>query len=154
MTEKRNREILKRRRAGETFFTLAKDFGVSRERARQIFEREERKEQRELELVEADRRPDQPNFLHLNPRVRSIVAEVCGKAEFTPDDVEEVGFWRGNFQCEKATWRVIVEWMALAGKTPETPPFRRTIKEWLEHDARREGQASMIESAPPEGEAR
>lgn len=38
MTEKRNQEILKRRRAGETFSALAADFGVFRERARQIFE--------------------------------------------------------------------------------------------------------------------
>ncbi len=140
MTEKRNQEILKRRRAGETFSALATDFGVSRERARQIFEREERKERRELELAEADRRPDQPNLLHLEPTVRSMLAKVCGKAEFTPDDVEELGFWRSNFPCENATWREVVKWMALAGKTPETPPFRLTTREWLEREDRRAGK--------------
>lgn len=134
MTEKRNREILKRRRAGETFSAIAKDFGVSRERARQIFEREEKREARRLELAEADRRPDQPNPLHLTPWVRSMVAEVCGKAEFTPDDVQEAGFWRGSFPCENAGWREIVKWMALAGKKPETPSFRLTVRKWLERE--------------------
>ncbi|WP_147251691.1 hypothetical protein [Brucella anthropi] len=113
-----------------------------------------RKERRELELVEADRRPDQPNLLHLNPRVRSMLADVCGKLEFTPDDVEEAGFWRSNFRGDNAQWREVVKWMALAGKTPETPPHRRTIEEWLEYDARKRKRASVIGSAPPEGEAR
>jgi len=88
MTGDRNREILRRRRAGETFTSIARDYGISIPRVRQIFEREEAKEQRQAELAEADRRPDQPNPLHLDPYVRGILAEFCGTAAFTPDDVE------------------------------------------------------------------
>ncbi len=55
-----------------------------------------------------------------------MLAEVCGKADFTPEDVKEAGFWSGNFPCENAGLREIVKWMALAGKAPETPSFRLT----------------------------
>ena len=134
MVEKRNQEILKRRRTGETFAALARDYGVSGPRVRQIVEREEKKEQRRQELADADRRPDQPNLLHLEPRIREILAEFCGKAEFTPDDVEGMGFWRSNFGCEPTTWRAIVKWMALAGKEPAKPPGRWTVEEWAQHD--------------------
>lgn len=98
MTEERNREILRRRRAGETFPALARDYQISRERVRQIVEREDRREQRQTELAKADSRPDQPNPLHLERHERRILAEFCGKADFTPDDVQERGFWRGNFR--------------------------------------------------------
>ena len=134
MTEERNREILKRRRAGETFAAIARDHSVSVPRVRQIFDREERLDLRRNELAEADRRADQPNLLHLDPWVRQLLAEFCGKAEFTPDDVERRGFWRSNFSCEEPVWRAIVKWMALAGKQPAKLPFRWTIEEWQEHD--------------------
>jgi hypothetical protein len=134
MTAERNREILRRRRAGETFPALARDYQISRERVRQIVEREDRKEQRQTELAEADSRPDQPNPLHLEPHERRILAEFCGKAEFTPDDVHERGFWRGNLRCDDRAWRAIVKWMALAGKKPIKPPGMWTIEEWQQHD--------------------
>ncbi|HGJ9216205.1 hypothetical protein ACM7ZK_30840 [Pseudomonas aeruginosa] len=134
MVEERNREILRRRRAGETFPALARDYQISRERVRQIFEREDRKEQRQTELAEADSRPDQPNPLHLEPYERRILAEFCGKVEFTPDDVEDRGFWRSNLPCEDRAWRAIVKWMALAGKEPTKPPGMWTIEEWQQHD--------------------
>ncbi len=134
MTEERNREILRRRRAGETFPALARHYQISLERVRQIVEREDRKEQRQTELAEADSRPNQPNPLHLEPHERRILAEFCCKAEFTPDDVEDRGFWRSHFRCEEGAWRAIVNWMALAGKKPKRPPGMWTIEEWQQHD--------------------
>lgn len=136
MAEDRNKEIVKRRRAGATFSAIARDYGISAPRVREIFEREVKREQRQQELAEADRRPDQPNLLHLEPWERAVLADLCGKAEFTPDDVEERVFYRGNFSCENIVWRRIVRWMARAGKKPATPPHRQTIKEWLESRAR------------------
>lgn len=56
-----------------------------------------------------------------------MLADFCGKAEFTPDDVEEQGFYRGNFSCENIVWRRIVRWMARAGKKLTTPPHRQTV---------------------------
>lgn len=50
---------------------------------RQIFEREQEKDERRQELAEAARRPDQPNPLHLEPRLRSMLVEFCGKTDFT-----------------------------------------------------------------------
>lgn len=140
MAEERNREIVKRRRAGATFPALAKHYGISTERVRQIFAREVRKELRQQELAEADRRPDQPNLLHLEPGVRAMLADFCGKAEFTPDDVEERGFRRDNFFCEERVWLRIVRWMALAGKKPATFPHWQAIKEWHESRARHSGK--------------
>jgi hypothetical protein len=136
MAEERNREIVKRRRAGATFPALAKAYGISTERVRQIFAQEVKKERRQQELAEADRRPDQPNLLHLEPWERAMLANFCGKAEFTPDDVEERGFYRGNFSCENIVWRRIVRWMARVGKKPATPPYRQTAEEWRENRAR------------------
>lgn len=140
MAEERNREIMQRRRDGATFSALAKDYGISAPRVRQIFDREVKRELRQQELAEADRRTDQPNLLHLEPRLRAMLADFCGKAEFTPDDVEERGFWRGNISCDDIVWRRIVRWMALAGKKPATLPYRLTIKEWLEYQARHSGK--------------
>jgi hypothetical protein len=130
MAEERNREIVKRRRAGATFPAIAKAYGISTERVRQIFA-----------LAEADRRPDQPNLLHLEPWERAMLANFCGKAEFTPDDVEERGFYRGNFSCENIVWRRIVRWMARAGKKSSSP-FRQTAKERFEYQARDSGKRS------------
>ncbi|MBC7152946.1 MAG: hypothetical protein H5U22_26620 [Rhizobium sp.] len=142
MTEERNREILKRREAGETFSVLARDYGISRERVRQISEREEKKEQRRTELAEADRRPDQPNPLHLEPHERRILAEFCGTADFNPDDVKKQGFWRSNFGCDDKTWRAIVKWMRRAGKDPTKPPGMGTIEDWWQHDFGRASKRS------------
>ncbi|RUW18220.1 hypothetical protein, partial [Mesorhizobium sp. M4B.F.Ca.ET.013.02.1.1] len=119
MAEGRNQEILERRRAGETFAAIARDFGISQPRVRQVFEREEKRELRRRELAEADRRPDQPNPLQLEPRLRAMLAEFYGKADFTPDDIEALEFSRSNFACigfNAADWRTLVKWMALAGK--------------------------------------
>jgi hypothetical protein len=30
------------------------------------------------------------------------------------------------------TWRMVVNWMALAGKQPATAPLRRTVEAWRE----------------------
>ncbi|GAB1717628.1 MAG: hypothetical protein NTAFB05_26700 [Nitrobacter sp.] len=113
---------------------MAREYGVSVPRVRQIFEREEKKEQRQQELAEANRRPDQPNLLHLEWPLRAMLADFCDKAEFTPDDVEKRGFWRSNFSCDNAAWRGVVKWMALAGKEPAKPPYKWTIEEWHEHN--------------------
>jgi hypothetical protein len=139
MTEERNREILERRRAGETFAALAREFGISLPRIRQIFEREQKKDERRQELAEAARRPDQPNPLHLEPRLRSMLVEFCGKTDFTPDDVEALEFSRarlGSIGISDAEWRALVKWMGLAGKKPVSP-HRWTVSEWLERNAGR-----------------
>jgi hypothetical protein len=54
---------------------------------REIFEREERREQRARELEEAARLPQQPNPLQLPPRLRNMLAKLFGTPDFTPDDV-------------------------------------------------------------------
>lgn len=68
---------------------------------RQICTRDLRRKLRQQELAEADGGPDQPNLLQLEPRLRVMLADFCGKVEFTPDDVEERGFRRDNFSCEE-----------------------------------------------------
>jgi hypothetical protein len=60
--------------------------GISRERVRQIVEREERRQQRAQELEEAARLPPQPNPLQLPPRLRNMLAKLFEMPDFTPDD--------------------------------------------------------------------
>ena len=61
MVSDRNRQRIERRRSGESFSAIGTALGISRERVRQIVEREERREQRAQELEEAGRLPQQPN---------------------------------------------------------------------------------------------
>jgi DNA-directed RNA polymerase sigma subunit (sigma70/sigma32) len=57
MASDRNRQIIERRRSGESFSAIGTALGISRERVRQIVEREELREQRAQELEEAARLP-------------------------------------------------------------------------------------------------
>src|SRR5258707_5129976 len=57
MVSDRNRQIIERRRSGESFSAIGTALGISRERARQIVEREERRDDRAQELEEAARLP-------------------------------------------------------------------------------------------------
>src|SRR5258705_13974326 len=88
MVSDRNRQIIERRRSGESFSAIGSALGISRERVREIVEREERREQRARELEEAARLPQQPNPLQLPPRLRNMLAKLFGTPDFTPDDVE------------------------------------------------------------------
>jgi hypothetical protein len=83
----RNQEILKRRRAGESFAGIGKSFGISSVRVRQIVEREETRLHRAAELDQAAVLSEQPNVLHLPPRLRGMLARACGKPDITPQDV-------------------------------------------------------------------
>jgi Sigma-70, region 4 len=87
MVSDRNRQIIERRRSGESFSNLGTAFGISRERVRQIVERGERSDQRAQELEEAARLPQQPNPVQLPPRLRNMLAKLFGTPDFTPDDV-------------------------------------------------------------------
>ncbi len=87
MVSDRNRQIIERRHSGESFSAIGTALGISRERVRQIVEREERREQRAQELEEAARLPQQPNPLQLPPRLRNMLAKLFGTPDFTPDDV-------------------------------------------------------------------
>jgi len=96
--------------------------GISRERAREIFEREERREQRARELEEAARLPPQPNPDHLPPRLRNMLATLFGKPDFAPDDVAALEysvamFWTiPNFGLRD--WEELKTWMERARKSP------------------------------------
>jgi hypothetical protein len=87
MVSNRNRQILERRRSGESFSDIGSALGISRERVREIVEREERRDQRARELEEAARLPQQPNPLQLPPRLRNMLAKLFETPDFTPDDV-------------------------------------------------------------------
>jgi Sigma-70, region 4 len=50
MVSDRNRQIIERRRSGESFSAIGSALGISRERVREIFEREERRDRRAREL--------------------------------------------------------------------------------------------------------
>jgi hypothetical protein len=75
MVSDRNRQIIERRRSGESFSAIGTALGISRERVREIVEREERREQRAQELEEAARLPQQPNP-HQLPRLRNMLAKL------------------------------------------------------------------------------
>jgi Sigma-70, region 4 len=57
MVSDRNRQIIERRHSGESFSAIGTALGLSRERVRQIVEREERREQRAQELEEPPASP-------------------------------------------------------------------------------------------------
>src|SRR5216683_8085389 len=88
MVSDRNRQIIERRHSGESFSAIGTALGISRERVRQIVEREERRDDRAQELKEAARLlPQQPNPLQLPPRLRNMLAKLFETPDFTPDDV-------------------------------------------------------------------
>ncbi len=122
MVSDRNRQIIERRRSGESFSAIGTALGISRERVREIVEREERREQRAQELEEAARLPQQPNPLQLPPRLRNMLAKLFGTPDFTPDDVAALEysvamFWTiPNFGLQD--WKELKRWMERAGKSP------------------------------------
>jgi Sigma-70, region 4 len=84
MVSNRNRQILERRRSGESFSDIGSALGISRERVREIVEREERRDQRARELEEAARLPQQPNPLQLPPRLRNMLAKLFERRTLRP----------------------------------------------------------------------
>src|SRR6266436_1354636 len=121
MVSDRNRRIIERRRSGEGFSAIGTALGISRERVRQIFEREERRDERARELEEAARLPQQPNPLQLPPRLRNMLATLFGTPNFTPDDIVALDysvamFWTiPNFGLQD--WKELKTWMERAGKS-------------------------------------
>lgn len=122
MASDRNRQIVGRRRSGESFSAIGTAFGISRERVRQIFEREERREQRARELEEASRLPQQPNPLQLPPRLRNMLAKLLGTPDFTPDDLAALEYSAAMFSTIPnfglRDWKELKTWMERAGKSP------------------------------------
>src|SRR6266852_7452588 len=122
MVSDRNRQIIERRHSGESFSAIGAALGISRERVRQIVEREERREQRAQELEEAARLPQQPNPFQLPPRLRNMLAKLFGTSDFTPDDVAALEysvamFWTiPNFGLRD--WKELKTWIERAGKSP------------------------------------
>jgi len=122
MVSDRNRQIIERRRSGESFSAIGNAFGISRERVREIAEREERRDRRARELEEAAHLPQQPNPLQLPPRLRNMLAKLLGTPDFTPDDVVALEysvamFWTiPNFGLRD--WKELKMWMERAGKSP------------------------------------
>jgi len=146
--------MMELRRAGETWVALGKAFGVSLGRARQIVERVEEQDARARELEEADRRPQQPNPLHLPPRLRAMLAKECGKPDFTPEDILALDHTPATFGSipyfGSADWKELVRWMARAGKSP-VRPRKKTIADWLksEGDAAESGIQPAQRPAQP-----
>jgi len=122
MVSDRNRQIIERRRSGESFSAIGTAFGISRERVRQIVEREERRDQRVRELEEAARLPQQPNPLQLPARLRNMLAKLLGTADFTPDDVAALEYSVAMFSTipnfGSRDWKELKTWMERAGKSP------------------------------------
>src|SRR6266478_6411310 len=137
MVSDRNRQIIERRRSGESFSAIGSALGISRERVREIVEREERRDQRARELEEAARLPQQPNPLQLQPRLRNMLAELFGTPNFTPDDVVALEysvamFWTiPNFGLRD--WKELKTWMKRAGKSPA---YQRGGGSQHSHDSR------------------
>src|SRR5258708_15326190 len=122
MVSDRNRQIIERRRSRESFNAIGAAFGISRERVREIFEREERREQRARELEDAARLPQQPNPLQLPPRLRNMLAKLFGTPDFTPDDVVALEYSAAMFSTIPnfglRDWKELKTWMERAGKSP------------------------------------
>ena len=104
MVSDRNRQIIERRRSGESFSAIGSALGISRERVREIVEREERRDQRARELEEAARLPQQPNPLQLPPRLRNMLAKLFGTPNFTPDDVVALEYSVAMFLDDPKFW--------------------------------------------------
>lgn len=122
MVSDRNRQIIERRRSGESYSAIGTAFGISRERVRQIVEREERRDQRAQELEEAARLPQQPNPLQLSPRLRNMLATLFGTPNFTPDDIVALEYSVAMFSTipnfGSRDWKELRTWMERAGKSP------------------------------------
>jgi hypothetical protein len=122
MVSDRNRQRIERRRSGESFSAIGTALGISRERVRQIVEREERREQRAQELEEAARLPQQPNPLQLPPRLRNMLAKLFGTPDFTPDGVAALEYSVAMFSTIPnfglQDWKELKTWMERAGKSP------------------------------------
>src|SRR3981189_3636057 len=84
MVSDRNRQIIERRRSGESFGAIGSALGISRERVREIVERQEHREQRARELEEAARLPQQPNPLQLPPRLCNMLAKLSERPTLRP----------------------------------------------------------------------
>jgi hypothetical protein len=119
MVSDRNRQIIERRRSGESFSTIGTALGISRERVRQIVEREQRREQRVQELEEAARLPQQPNPLQLTPRLRNMLAKLFETPDFTPDDVAALEYSVAMFltipNFGLRDWKELKTWMERVG---------------------------------------
>jgi hypothetical protein len=137
MVGDRNRQIIERRRSRESFNAIGAALGISRERVREIFEREERCEQRAQELEEAARLPQQPNPLQLPPRLRNMLAKLFGTPDFTPDDVAALEYSVAMFSTIPnfglRDWKELKTWMERAGKSPE---YQRGSGSQHSHDSR------------------
>jgi Sigma-70, region 4 len=122
MVSDRNRQIVERRHSGESFSAIGAALGISRERVRQIVDREERREQRAQELEEAARLPQQPNPFQLPPRLRNMLAKLFGTPDFTPDDVVALEYSVAMFSTIPnfglRDWKELTVWMERAGKSP------------------------------------
>src|SRR5258705_1356189 len=116
MVSDRNRQIIERRRSGESFSAIGTALGISRERVRQIVEREERRDDRAACL------PQQPNPLQLPPRLRNMLAKLFETPDFTPDDVVALEYSVAMFSTIPnfglQDWRELKTWMERAGKSP------------------------------------
>src|SRR5258705_13997165 len=122
MIRDRNRQIIERRHSGESFSAIGSALGISRERVREIVEREEHRDQRARELEEAARLPEQPNPLQLPPRLRNMLAKLFRTPNFTPDDVVALEYSVAVFSTIPnfglQDWRELKTWMERAGKSP------------------------------------
>src|SRR5713226_942939 len=129
MVSDRNRQIIERHRSGESFSAIGSALGISRERVREIFEREERSDQRARELEEAARLPQQPNPVQLPPRLRNMLAKLFGRPDFTPDDVVALEYSVAMFSTIPnfglRDWKELKGWMECAGKSPARPLKRK-----------------------------
>jgi hypothetical protein len=122
MVSDRNRQIIERRRSGERFSAIGSALGISRERVREIVEREERRDRRARELEEAAHLPQQPNPLQLPPRLRNMLAKLLGTPDFTPDDVVALEYSAAMFgtipNFGLRDWKELKMWMERAEKSP------------------------------------
>ena len=104
---------------------------------REIFEREERRDQRARELEEAARLPQHPNPLQLPPRLRNMLAKLFGTPNFTPDDVAALGYSVAMFSTIPnfglRDWEELKMWMERAGKSPA---YQRGSGSQHSHDSR------------------
>lgn len=124
----RNLQMLERRRSGDSFADIGRSFGISSVRVRQIIEREEARLKRAEELRQAAELPQQPNVLHLPPGLRRKLARVCGKTDFTPEDVVALGYTPAMFSIRlevlsSRDWRALCLWVEDAGLSI-LPPSR------------------------------
>jgi hypothetical protein len=116
----RNLKILEHRRSGQSFAAIGELFGISSVRVRQVVEREEARLQRAAELSQAAALRQQPNVLHLPPRLRSMLAKACGKTDFTPQDVIALDYTPAMFST-KLTGFSARDWKDLCWRPADCP---------------------------------